>query len=253
MKNLIIVLVATGFVGSAFADNTFVCGDTDQLMAHLKISDPRTENKSYDVCNGGVGDDMIDCHTKHYQVQVRDADILLKVNEDTLYGKTTLIDSENSLDGFKIFFYGDKTIHMKLKGNINNPILHLIFRTKGTTPGNPIVVGDYLLSCRNDSAKQPVYKILRDHEWKEFQSQGYFSGSKDDLKDGFIHLSPADQVERIINKYFSTDHPIYIVKFDNIDFLKRLVWEPASNGDLYPHLYNASLSIDEMANFEVRE
>ncbi len=101
--------------------------------------------------------------------------------------------------------------------------------------------------------EQPVYKILREHEWKEFQSQGYFNGSKDDLKDGFIHLSPADQVERIIKKYFSDDHPIYIVKFDNIDFLKRLVWEPASSGDLYPHLYNASLSIDEIDSFEVRE
>lgn len=101
--------------------------------------------------------------------------------------------------------------------------------------------------------KQAVYKILRAHEWREFQSQRHFSGSKDDLKDGFIHLSPADQVERIIKKYFSADRPIYIVKFDNIDFLKRLVWEPASNGDMYPHLYNSSLSIDEMNSFEVRE
>jgi uncharacterized protein (DUF952 family) len=100
---------------------------------------------------------------------------------------------------------------------------------------------------------QPVYKILREHEWREFQFLGSFSGSKDDLRDGFIHLSPADQVERIIKKYFATDPPIYIVKFNNVDFLKRLVWEPASNGDLYPHLYNTALSLDEIDSVELRK
>jgi uncharacterized protein (DUF952 family) len=98
----------------------------------------------------------------------------------------------------------------------------------------------------------PAYKVMRQQEWNQFRSQGYFWGSTDDLKDGFIHLSPANQVERIIKKYFSTDHPVYIVRFDSLDFLNRLVWEPASNGELYPHLYRTPLSIHEMHSFEVR-
>ncbi len=101
--------------------------------------------------------------------------------------------------------------------------------------------------------KQPVYKILRGPEWSEFKKHRKFGGSERDLRDGFIHLSPADQVERIIQKYFSAERSVYIVKFSHIPFLKRLVWEPASDGTLYPHLYNGPLNFDEIESVEMRE
>lgn len=43
------------------------------------------------------------------------------------------------------------------------------------------------------------------------------------------------------------------MKFSNANFLKRLVWEPASSGDLYPHLYNGSLDIKDIESFELRD
>lgn len=260
MKNLlIIVLTVTGFVSSAMAESTFTCTGQD-LTAHLTIGEARVKNGSYNECNGGVGDDMTDCHTRNYQIVVRDAVISLNIKEDTLESKMVLIADQDAVSGSDVLIYKGMAIQMTIGGKNTNPIVNLKFMAKGQH-GNPVVVGDDSLSCKNGSAdsqskgvdmEQPVYKILREQEWQEFQSQGCFNGSKDDLRDGFIHLSKADQVERVIKKYFSTEHPIYIVKFENVDFLKRLVWELASNGDLYPHLYNASLSIDEVASFEVR-
>ena len=97
----------------------------------------------------------------------------------------------------------------------------------------------------------PVYKILREQVWIDFQTKGSFHGSESDLKDGFIHLSTNNQVKRIINKYFSTERTIYVVKFIRTEFLNKLLWEPASNGDLYPHLYSVPLYFNEMDSFKV--
>ena len=114
------------------------------------------------------------------------------------------------------------------------------------------LLGSAFAQAKEVDMVQPVYKILRENEWQEFQAQGTFAGSKDDQRDGFIHLSTAEQTKRVIEKYYANVHPLYIVKFSNDDFLKKLVWEPASNNDLYPHLYDTPLSIDEMDSFEVK-
>lgn len=102
----------------------------------------------------------------------------------------------------------------------------------------------------NVSAMEPVYKILREKEWKEFNSLGYFAGNSDDQRDGFIHLSPANQIQRIINKYFSNDRPLYILKFDDSNFLEKLVWEEAGSGGLYPHLYHVPLRLEDLRSYE---
>lgn len=106
-------------------------------------------------------------------------------------------------------------------------------------------------SQANIDKNRPVYKVLRHSEWQIFQSTGQFAGSEHDQRDGFIHLSPQSQVERIIKKYFSDSRPIYVVKFSAPNFLKNLTWEPASSGELYPHLYDAVLLLDQMDSYHV--
>lgn len=101
-------------------------------------------------------------------------------------------------------------------------------------------------SATSEHGSDPVYKILREREWKDFKTQGFFNGSSDDLRDGFIHMSPANQVERIIKKYFADEKEIYIVEFNKKEFLELLIWEPASGGVMYPHLYNRPLKFEDM-------
>lgn len=108
-----------------------------------------------------------------------------------------------------------------------------------------------IISAGETVKTEPVYKVLRQSEWNELNTNGSFAGSPDDLRDGFMHMSPANQVERIIKKYFSKDRPIYIVKLAKKEFLDLLTWEMIHSGDIYPHLYNRPLYLEDMDSVKV--
>lgn len=106
-------------------------------------------------------------------------------------------------------------------------------------------------SLMSEDYMEPVYKILRGFEWQEFQREGSFLGSEDDIRDGFIHLATEKQVQRIIEKYFSDEELVYVLKFSDSNFLELLQWETSSSGSIYPHLYNRKLFIDDIESFDI--
>ena len=95
-----------------------------------------------------------------------------------------------------------------------------------------------------------VYKIFTESEWKLFQETGQFKGSADDLRDGFIHLSTKEQVDGVIERFFSGKHPLYMAEFSGPDFLQRLKWEVSASNEIYPHLYGSDLLISEVSSFD---
>ena len=97
--------------------------------------------------------------------------------------------------------------------------------------------------------KDKVYKIFTESEWKDFQETGQFKGSTDDLRDGFIHFSTKEQVDGVIEKYFSGQRPLYIAEFSDLNILQKLKWENSASGGLYPHLYGANLLPGEVTGF----
>jgi uncharacterized protein (DUF952 family) len=96
----------------------------------------------------------------------------------------------------------------------------------------------------NDS----VYKVFTRIEWSSFHETGRFGGSADDLRDGFIHLSTKEQINGVIEKYFSGKHPLYVAEFSSPVFLKKLKWEASSSNEVYPHLYGSDLFVNEISN-----
>jgi uncharacterized protein (DUF952 family) len=96
--------------------------------------------------------------------------------------------------------------------------------------------------------KNKVYKVLTESEWKAFQKTGQFKGSKDDIRDGFIHLSTKEQVAGVIERFFLGKHPLYVAEFSSPDFLKCLKWEASSSNEVYPHLYSSELFVNELSN-----
>ena len=97
--------------------------------------------------------------------------------------------------------------------------------------------------------KDQVYKIFTATEWIKFQKNGRFSGSATDLHDGFIHLSTKTQVNGVIERYFSGLSPLYVAGFSGSGFIQSLTWESSGSEDLYPHLYDADLMLNDMAGF----
>jgi uncharacterized protein (DUF952 family) len=84
-----------------------------------------------------------------------------------------------------------------------------------------------------------VYKLFRQSEWQEAARTGLFTGSADDRRDGFIHLSALSQVRGTFEKYFSTEREPVLAGFDADSLGVALKWEISRNGERFPHFYGA--------------
>jgi uncharacterized protein (DUF952 family) len=91
-----------------------------------------------------------------------------------------------------------------------------------------------------------VYKLLRPAEWQAFDTSGEFAGSPDDIRDGFIHLSAADQLARTRAKYFAAED-VVAVALDAAALGPALRWEVSRGGVEFPHLYRALVRADIVA------
>ncbi len=83
-----------------------------------------------------------------------------------------------------------------------------------------------------------VYKILRVAERVAFDRDGSFAGSPDDLRDGYIHLSTAEQTAGTLAKYFAGE-AVTVLTLDADTLGPALRWEASRGGALFPHLYRA--------------
>lgn len=90
-----------------------------------------------------------------------------------------------------------------------------------------------------------IYKIFTPSQWEDFQKNGVFHGSILDFKDGFIHLSFADQWQSIWDKFFDKQE-VYLVEVAGLDqnFLK--IEANKSGGVEYPHYYDLHLTKDNI-------
>ena len=91
-----------------------------------------------------------------------------------------------------------------------------------------------------------VYKICSKSEWLASKQNKKFIGTKKDIEDGFIHFSDKSQIKDTLNKYFSKKDGLILLKIETVN-LDNLIWEQASNGNMFPHLYTP-LNISSVCN-----
>jgi uncharacterized protein (DUF952 family) len=84
---------------------------------------------------------------------------------------------------------------------------------------------------------QWVFKIAPREAWADACRVGTFGGSADDRRDGFIHLSALHQLSGTLARHFKGRTDLVVIKLDSDALGDALRWEPARNGDLFPHLY----------------
>jgi len=94
-----------------------------------------------------------------------------------------------------------------------------------------------------------LYKILADAAYDAAKTEGRFMGTADDLRDGFIHLSAARQVEGTLAKHFAGQEDLLLLAVDPEKLGPALKWEESRGGDLFPHLY-APLPLDAILSAE---
>jgi uncharacterized protein (DUF952 family) len=92
-----------------------------------------------------------------------------------------------------------------------------------------------------------VYKIAARAEWEAAQQAGVYRGSKDDMRDGFIHLSTKSQVSTTLLRHFAGQHDLLLISFDATSLGEALRFEVSRDGQQFPHLYgplDPSLALD---------
>ncbi|KHN96910.1 uncharacterized protein MAM_05019 [Metarhizium album ARSEF 1941] len=81
-----------------------------------------------------------------------------------------------------------------------------------------------------DSPPKHVYKIIPTAPPEPIPH--YFPLSDLDRQDGFIHLSTAQQVPLTCGRFFSTEHALWVLKFQLDKFADPIKWDGG-----FPHLY----------------
>ena len=95
-----------------------------------------------------------------------------------------------------------------------------------------------------------IYKICTKSELKEIKNKGQLTGSKKDLEDGYIHFSGEEQVESTLKKFYSNQKDLILLKVDTLK-LDHLLWEQASDGNMFPHLYSSLDITNVVDEFEI--
>ncbi len=82
-----------------------------------------------------------------------------------------------------------------------------------------------------------VYKICAKADWANAKNAGRYDGAPVDARDGFIHLSAADQVRATAARHFADETGLVLVAFAAASLGTALRWEPSRGGALFPHHY----------------
>ena len=95
-----------------------------------------------------------------------------------------------------------------------------------------------------------IYKICTKLDLQEAKKKGQFIGSKKDLDDGYIHFSGEEQIEETLKSYYLNQKDLILLKVETLK-LDHLIWEQASDGNMFPHLYSPLELSNVIDEFEI--
>lgn len=80
-----------------------------------------------------------------------------------------------------------------------------------------------------------LFKILTLTEYSSLPKSAW-RGTAFDQSDGFIHLSTRSQLNLVVEYFFSNQHKLVVLEFD--DDFENLRWETGEeSSQVFPHLY----------------
>ena len=95
-------------------------------------------------------------------------------------------------------------------------------------------------STKEFNLDNQIYKVLTPNEWEKARASGVII-TELDIKDGFIHLSTAAQLNATLFLYFAKEESVVLLQVDHSQTHDRIKFEaPVPLGDrsgLFPHYY----------------
>ncbi|MEP7074621.1 MAG: DUF952 domain-containing protein [Acidobacteriota bacterium] len=81
-----------------------------------------------------------------------------------------------------------------------------------------------------------VYHVVLPEYWIEMDTErDYVAASL--AVEGFIHCSYSGQLDDVLKRYYSNADEVLILTIDTDKLSSRLVEEPSTNNEIYPHIY----------------
>ncbi len=82
-----------------------------------------------------------------------------------------------------------------------------------------------------------IYKILSAEDWARARQTGISQTALDE-GDGYVHFSTRDQVAETLRLHYKGAMDVRLLEC-RLEGFTDLRWEPARDGTLFPHLYEA--------------
>ena len=80
-----------------------------------------------------------------------------------------------------------------------------------------------------------IYHIVLPEVWAAFDGDLYEAESLG--SEGFIHCSFAEQLDGVLQRYYSGSESVVLLEIDSDKLTSKLVNEPSTNNEIYPHIY----------------
>ena len=93
-----------------------------------------------------------------------------------------------------------------------------------------------------------IYHIVLPEKWEQIKGQSSYSADSLDTE-GFIHCSYDHQLSGVLQRYYSEVDKIVVLKIDIAELTSKLVSEPSTGGEVYPHIYGP-INMDAVAGVE---
>ena len=81
-----------------------------------------------------------------------------------------------------------------------------------------------------------IYHIVLPETWNSLNRSVDYSADSIETE-GFIHCSYDHQLEAVLKRYYSDAKEVIILAVDTKKLASRLVEEPSTNNEIYPHIY----------------
>lgn len=96
-----------------------------------------------------------------------------------------------------------------------------------------------------------IYHIVLPEIWKLVRNDRLYR-HESLAAEGFIHCSYEHQIDGVIERYYSDRDELVILTIDTEKLAARLVAEPSTGGEIYPHIYGP-MNTSAVAGSEIRK
>lgn len=95
-----------------------------------------------------------------------------------------------------------------------------------------------------------IYHIVLPEVWENYESLPFYEAESLQTEK-FIHCSFAGQLDGVLERYYKGVEKVLVLSIDTDKLSAKLVHEPSTNNEIYPHIYG-KINIDSIVEVSER-